>query len=309
MIGNETFVLDDDGEMDDKQQGAARSNESNEPEIVEHMDLDDDVSEADSPMQSVAPSAEDEAARKRQMIGKIGAIVAGALGLGVMGVIGYTHFIAPATAPDPVASQSHAEMIAAPVATPEPVPAVPDAQAQAITQALLDQQQTNAAVPDSGGFQQGDAPATPIADSLAPQGAGMAPVAGQGEGAAGPVAAVAACEDTQPLQSEIAELKQKLAESERTAATMLQAAKQKPAASVQHASKGAGTQARSAANRDRVLSEYTVRVAREGQAWIDVGNRQVAVVQVGDRLPNGAKVLAIAAESGRVNTSMGSIHP
>lgn len=48
---------------------------------------------------------------------------------------------------------------------------------------------------------------------------------------------------------------------------------------------------------------YSIRSIRSGKAWVDIGAGKVIIVQVGDMLPNGARVQSISASC--VNTNKG----
>lgn len=309
---NEPFRLDDEEETSER--STPSPVRAATPDDAADLDLDLHESGPDnhaSPMEPLGPSPEDVAARKRQMMGKVGAMVFGVLGVGVLGLVAYSKFAA-SPAPAPM------------VATPLPAPVVEQesvatigggGQAQAITGTLMGQQESGVQSSQSaGGFEPDPAqqaaqgvgagtPMTPVEQQPSPSFA--APLAAVGT--AEPVLAAApVCEDTVPLKAEVESLKRQLAKSEAIVKTLQSA---KPGAPVQAHASPSTTVAKAAPGKKGVLSEYSTRVARTGQAWIDVGNQQVAVVQVGDRLPNGARVLEIGAETGRIETTMGAILP
>lgn len=274
-------------------------------------------------------SIDDDGLARRQRMGKIGAAVAGTVLLGVIGLVGYNKFLATPVQPAFSGQQVRQSQPIRPVdqqigvAPGMASPIGQTAGATATTDAQMGQS-APAGLPGSpatGPSSLSGAPLVPT--DCAKDVAGCKKDSGN-LGPTGPVASATApapvasaqTEKISALEQENADLRRELEQAQKASASKA-TEKATPKANGRHTAKAASSGKKevkepkeaNGAIEKQALSGYVTKVARTGQAWIDVGNGKVLVVQDGDALPNGAVVRSIDPVSGCVATSKGRVCP
>lgn len=272
-----------------------------------------DGDDSDDSAQPAQPAEHDESAEKRQKMARMVAIAAGVALVGVVGAIGYPKVMAAFEPAAPAFAAGQSGSIGSPAAAP--VAVNPFAEQAPVQPEMAQPVQMAAAEPVVMlGTAAGDpeAQAAPAVTQVQPDPAAAvfqaeAPAPMQASDTAHVEALEARLAELQEsnaaLKASEAELKHKVSglSQERTELLKRVSAERKASA---HKVAPVRVQKSTVS-----LEHYSVRVVRQGLAWIDVGNGRTVAVRPGDTIPNGPRVLSIDPDSGVVKTSAGLIRP